>query len=261
MAERIQTIYRDTLLECTDEWSERGTDAVEAYYSFMRKVGENAYIYTTYLGTAITAGGFIRDPDLSFGQVVAANTDYALDVADELHRNGAINVHESLDAVALGKVKGWGQSDFLLFFFNIMLRPDMQSPELKSELERFMQSSAGFDLGILNNQKLQHDDRYPHYIKFARGYFNTVQNLATAPINNMIELSDRKLSLGGRAEEELARLSAIEISVPALISSTHNISQAQLDPGLAQQMLRLQSLGADIFADEDPARLGLQKIT
>lgn len=262
MSERIQTEYRQALSDFTATWSAKESGPLEAYHDFNNLLGDRADNYTDYLGTAITAGGYKRDPRLSYGEVVANNSAYALDMADELHRAGALDVHNAIDAVSLGKVKGWGQSDYLLFFFNIMARPagDAHYP-LDKALKELMAKHPGFSLDIFNNEKLPNEERIPHYLGFAQAYWSTIQNdFDLKPVERMVELSDWNMSLGGRAEEELARQMGIRVARPSFLIYSDILGVSSLSPALREKVENLRAMGANVFAPTQLPKLGLQDI-
>lgn len=258
MSGRIPTIYRSTLAECTVDWRQRGTNPVDAYIDFLERLGKDAGNYEDYISTAITAGGYKRDATIPYADVVAKNSDYAFAMADELHRQGQLNVHETLDAVALGKT-GWRQRDYLLFFFNAMARPIVRSKESPEYnlLQSIFTTPEQYDAEVFNNESLPNEERYPHYSAFAYEYWQRISALDIAPIDRTVRVLDWDRTLGGRAEEELAKHIGIRVATPHLIQTSCDFSALSVSDELRTHMQQLTNLGADILAPPATPRLVL----
>lgn len=258
MPERISTIYRSTLAECTTDWREQHTNPVDAYWDFSQRLGAAAEAYDDYISTAITAGGYRRDAALPYAEVVARNTDYAFAMTDELHRQGQLNVHETLDAVALGKTD-WRQSDYLLFFFNAMARPITRGPGSSeyAVLQDIYAHPHEYDPTVFNDETLSNEVRYPHYEAFAYEYWQRIESLDMIPIDRTVRVLDWNRTLGGRAEEALARHIGIRVATPQIIQTSRDFSHMVIADELHGHLQELTWLGADILAPPSEPRLVL----
>ena len=171
-AERIDTPLRRILRDQTAEWTREYIDPIAAHAVLQRKLGQTAGYYDDYISIAITSGGYRRDSSLTYGQAVAENTAYALDMADELHRHGLIDVRQSLDSVALGKVAPWKQSDYLTFFFMAMTRPFGTSPgsvDEAADIQARLRECNSANMHVFNDETMTNDPvSYTHLDVYKR---------------------------------------------------------------------------------------------
>jgi hypothetical protein len=259
MSGHIHTQLRRTLADCTVDWSLELHNPVDAYADFQARLGSAATRYEDYISTAITSGGYRRDTRLSYSDVVAKNSDYALILADELHHHGLIDVETTLDSVALGKVKGWKQSDYLFFFLTGMARPIIRqkyTPEYRQLLSIYCEPKT-YDPAIFNDESLSNEARAAQYQAFTSEYWERTCQLDIAPIDRTIRVADWNRTLGGRAEEQLARLIGIRVFTPYIVATTHDFSGVTMPSDLRMHMQALTTLGADIVAPAEPPRLAL----
>ena len=259
MPNHIDTVLRSTLAECTVSWSEAKTSPLDAYVDFQCRLGSLATRYEDYISTAITSGGYRRDSTLKYREVVAKNTDYALMIADEFHRRGLTDAELTLDAVALGKVAGWKQSDFLTFFLAAMARPVVpgpSSPEYRHLLDIYNHPQT-YNKATFDDESLGNDVRLPHYQAFAAEYWQRTKVLGVAPINRSIRVADWNQSLGSQAEEHFARLIGIRVATPQIITSSCDFSLLDLPHDLSMSIKELRELGAHIIAPPEASKLVL----
>ncbi|HRC27993.1 MAG TPA: hypothetical protein PKV96_01270 [Candidatus Saccharimonas sp.] len=254
-AERIDTPLRRILRDQTAEWTREYIDPIAAHAVLQRKLGQTAGYYDDYISIAITSGGYRRDSSLTYGQAVAENTAYALDMADELHRHGLIDVRQSLDSVALGKVAPWKQSDYLTFFFMAMTRPFGTSPgsvDEAADIQARLRECNSANMHVFNDETMTNDQRFPEYQRFVDGFRAAIADYDIAPIGRMIRLLDWQRSLGSRAEESLARQLGITVVTPMVATSTHDLSGVPIAPELRAKIAHLESLGAETLASQPP---------
>lgn len=249
---------RNILRELTSELCDQPHDWANGYRMFMRKLGATAQIYDTYVNAAVTSAGYRRDSTLSREEAIAQNTDTALIIADQLAENGLISPEKTIDAVALGYIPSWEQSDYLQFFFGVMARPDVAYID---DIADEMRTSHGYNLEIFNNHELPNEERFPHYQGLATHFWETVQQVPHRPINAMIESFDRTMTLGGRAEEQLALAMGTRILQPVLLAETTSFISASISPELREHYQRLAELNADLFARPTTTHLSLKQIT
>lgn len=245
------------LRELTSELREQPQDWANGYRTFMRKLGTTAQVYDTYVNAAVTSAGYRRDRMLSREVAIAQNTDTALLIADQLVDNGLLEPEKTIDAVALGYIPSWEQSDYLQFFFGVMARPDIVYID---DIADEMHSSHDYDLAIFNNHQLTNEERFPHYQGLTAHFWEVVRQVPHRPIDTMIESFDRTMTLGGRAEEQLALQMGVRVLQPILLRESTNFTQADISPELKAHYTQLNALGADLFATPASAHLGLKRI-
>ena len=249
---------RNTLRELTSELCEQPQDWANGYRTFMRKLGTTAQTYDTYVNAAVTSAGYRRDSTLSREEAIAQNTDTALLIADQLAENTLIEPGKTIDAVALGYIPSWEQSDYLQFFFGVMARPDVAYID---DIADEMHSSRGYDLAVFNNHEIPNEERFPHYQGLTTHFWEVVQQVPHHPIDRMVESFDRTMTLGGRAEEQLAREMGTRILQPVLLAETTSFIGASISPELREHYQRLAWLNADLFARPTTTHLSLKQIT
>lgn len=249
---------RDTLHELTSELCEQPRNWANGYRMFIRKLGATAQVYDTYVNAAVTSAGYRRDSTLSREGAIAQNTDTALLIADQLADNKLLDHEKTIDAVALGYIPSWEQSDYLQFFFGVMARPDVVYID---DIADEMRSSHDYDLTIFNNHQLTNEERFPHYQSLTTHFWEVVSQVPHRPIDTMIESFDRTMTLGGRAEEQLALEMGTRILQPVLLAETTSFIGASISPELREHYQRLAWLNADLFARPTTTHLGLKQIT
>lgn len=248
---------RNTLRQLTSELCEQPQDWANGYRTFMRKLGTTAQTYDTYMNAAVTSAGYRRDSTLTREEAIARNTDTALLIADQLAENELIEPKKTIDAVALGYIPSWEQSDYLQFFFGVMARPNVAYID---DIADEMRTSHDYDLEIFNNHELSNEERFPHYLGLTAHFWETVQQVPHHPIDRMIESFDRTMTLGGRAEEQLAIQMGTRILQPVLLTETTSFIGASISPELREHYQRLAWLNADLFARPTSTHLSLKQI-
>ena len=200
MASFSHTHAREVLRSASQQWGEYDLGPVEAYAAFRRAMGQRAfYGYTTYLSTSITSGGYKRDVELPFADVITKNADAALHYADYLGARGLIRQEQSIDAVSLSPINGWQQLEYMQFWFMVMARPEIAASD--NSFAAKLAQHEGYDIDVLNNGKLYSNDiRRPHHVALVEHMANCLQDVEHYPIDRVVQLVDRKMSLGGDAE-------------------------------------------------------------
>ena len=245
---------REALYRGTTEWGNRGLEGHQAYLDFIKQLGRQAGKYDTYFSCAITNGGYARDEAVGYGQRIEMNTDYSLRMADELAEYGEVDLSSAVDAVELGKVEGWDQADYLVFFLNVMARPRGVNPRVFDDAHQtLLQPGDDFDVTVLNNNKLTHDERRPHYQALGRRYLELAKNFEIQPIDRVVELLDWNMTLGGLVERETAHALAAQVYRPAVVQYSTIDSFGGIDPALQAHGKRLASLGADTTVSKNTA--------
>lgn len=149
---------------------------------------------------------------LSFTEILNGNVGLAEAFRVGLLDSGKVSTEKSLLIFPpdLGKVPGWTQFDFNLFWLNII---SGINPNDGKEIELAFRNS-NFDFETYNNGKLPNEIRKKVYLKFVQNYLQLIQEnkYQIDPISEFIQLVDPKGSLGGFVEEFLAKSLGVKIS-------------------------------------------------
>lgn len=198
---------------------------------------------TVYLSMSITSGGFARDEELTIGDVITQNSEYGT-----LAKQALINQHPVLreqDIILpseLGKVKGWSQSDYLLFWFHTIAGLKPQDTQIVSDHMQPYLTLPGF-----TDKTLPPEQRWQDYERFTNEYVRALREVAQqqgrslrpSNIQAMLMILDGEMSLGGRAEELLCR----RIGIPPQYHYL-NAEVVVRDVDFHSQTRRLSFLGA-----------------
>jgi hypothetical protein len=215
--------HRDALVDLTRETNETGVDPFEAYELLCRRLGSAGLWFDTYLSSSITSGGHARNTDLGIGEVIQRNTQMAFDLADELYANFQLEAGSSIEAVALGKIKHWSQSDYMTFWLSVMSGLKFQGPGAAAEMDQFRSkfdgalSRGAVDMASYNNPQLPPDQRAPHYFGHADVFATVGQEQDSfKPISRLVRLVDTDTSLGAQTERYFAKVNGTKVFQPAI---------------------------------------------
>lgn len=254
------TKVREALGECTVEWTKDAPSPIDAVLTFRKKLGSSANHYSTYLSTAITAGGYVRDASLSTREVPRKNSETALLYADHLARHGLVDLEQSVDAVALGHIPDWKQSDYLRFWLPILTRPKLTIGNIR-HLNKVMDNfESTHDIDIFNNSHAPHALRRPIYQSFGNTYLNAISGMQNHPIHQTIQLVDGELSLGGDVEALVSQASNIEVLVPSFNGSESEFIESIDDQPLRRHLAELAELGASFVHHSSQPGISLQPL-
>ncbi len=205
----VENSYKRVFFEIERAAEERQLDPQAAYELYETHLAAEKLDPTIYLSMAITSGGFARDADLSIGDVIDKNSAFGT-----MARKSLLRQHPELserDIVLpsdLGKVKGWSQADYLLFWFHTITGLSAEQAQGVSEAMSSSLSYPGF-----TDKTLSSEDRWSDYQRFTDDYVHCLReledeygrNLQPNNVQAMIMILDGNMSLGGRAEEALCR--------------------------------------------------------
>lgn len=260
MTEILTTKSREILGECTEEWQKNPVEPLEGVTILHNKMGELARTYSTYLSTSVSSGGWIRDKTLSQAEVISANGKTALRYADYLHRAGLIDLHRSVDAVSLGHVPTWRQYEYLKFWLPVMGRVELSTEnvrEIQSQLTEFENSH---DMDLFNDSSAPQTERRPLHAAFERQFVRATQNMGSHAVEQVVQLIDASLSLGGDTERDYANDTDIAVKRPAFAGTPEEMIRIIDDPELASQFEQLSKLGAHIVEVGDTPAMTLKML-
>lgn len=260
MTEHGTTRTRDVLGECTEEWGKEAPAPMDAFLTFRKKLGAHAGRYTTYLSTAITAGGYIRDTTLPVNEVSKKNSETALLYADFLAHRGLIDLGHTVDAVALGYIPGWKQNDYLRLWLPVMTRPIMTASNIRHITGAMDEFEATHDMELFNDSKAPHALRRPLYRAFGNAYLGAVDGMYSHPIHETVQLVDGALSLGGSVEAIVSSASNIDVKVPAFDGTDFEFIQTIDNASLQQHLAQLAELGAQFVHSSHQPGISLQPL-
>lgn len=249
------TPLRPILAELTHEVNETGEDPFEAYVRLCAGLGKRGLWFDTYLSSSITSGGHARDNSLSMLEVITRNTDTALDIADELYRYDQLDPERSIEAVTLGKIKHWQQSDYMTFWLSVMSRFEFESPGATTEIEMFRRrfeqqlEITEVDMDAYNSGILTSAERAPQYIKHADTFASVARSVDSfSPIPTLVQLSDTDTSLGSQTERYFAKVNDTRVKRPAVAQlGAVNLPEAYPSPRLVRDVATIVKFGGHVF--------------
>lgn len=203
-----------------------------------------------YTPMAITTAGFQRDPTLSQTEAIQANAEWAQLRKDNLIAtiNGS-TYRDYLIPSELGKIKGWGQTEYILFFMHVIAGLD---PKEAAIVEANMDIDSIRQMPGLIDTNLSIDERWKNgYKQLPERYFDLIQkhnlgkgnNGADFPKNIQanILILDPQASLGTNVERYLGYLLGIsEYIVSAnnpskqLTDSSNRLRDIEANPSILQ---------------------------
>lgn len=261
---QVETPLRSLLQELTSEYNETGVDPFEAYEMLCLQLGKRGLWFDTYCSSSITSGGHARDNSLNMGEVIQKNTDSAHDLCDELFASGQLDALRSLEAVAVGKVRHWQQSDYMTYWLNVMarlpftganaaVRMDAARRDFQTRLDR-----AWVDMGVYNDPNLSAEVRVGEYMRHADVFADVAQDRDSDPISRLVRLIDTDQSLGAQTENYFARVMGAQVMRVAVA----HIGDATLPPGypasqLEADITKIVSFGGHVFDTEKRTELML----
>jgi tRNA(Arg) A34 adenosine deaminase TadA len=164
-----------------------------------------------YVSTAITSGGYRRDSSLALGEVIARNNHAALLMAHELQAHDAPHVtpYEVMLPVELGPVEGWGDTDYLLFYFAWL--GGLTEVGAAWLVDQLSGSAYQPIRAVADDRRRSNEDRWPQYKIFVEVALTTLAVAEARPgakradgADLMLQLIDVETSLGCRAERLFA---------------------------------------------------------
>lgn len=189
--------------------SQEGLDAQGAYEIYEAHLLKHGLDPTIYLSMAITSGGFARDSELEIGEVIERNSEFGTLARQALlHQHPELSEEDIVLPSDLGKVAGWSQSDYLLFWFHTITGLTADQARLISNNMASSLHYPGF-----TDKTLDKDQKWLDYQQFTDDYVRHLRSLISTEgrslepnnIQAMLMILDGDMSLGGRAEERLCR--------------------------------------------------------
>ena len=221
---------------------------------------EKLKVPKVYVSTSITSGGYARDPNLSREQVIAANNRVGGLIAGSLSENESpvLESTNSMLPTELGHVKGWLDSDYILFYFCWLAG---LSASGAAWVERQLKEPVYEETLRLANRtkrddgsRIPNEERWPYYKVFVEV---TLANLSLAealPDGNraegsklMLQLVDVERSLGCQAERMFAEARRLDLLAPTFAPD--------LASPLAEEVAALLKLEAKVGVARRPVEL------
>lgn len=207
-----------------------------------------------YVSTAITSGGHRRDPAMEIGEVIARNNRAATLVMSALSGHHAPQVAPAAVMVPteLGKVPGWGDTQYLLFYFAWLA--GLSAAGAAWLQEQLIEPVYAPILALANDRSLTNEERWPHYRVFTEIAIAKLALAEARPDGKrtdgsslLLQLIDVHQSLGCRAEEIFADVRGLDRLAPTFA--------ADLVGAIGSEIGDLQKLGATTGIDRKPVEL------
>jgi hypothetical protein len=184
---------------------------------------------TFYVSTAITSAGWRRHPDFEapekIPQAIEHNNRTTSTILGNLVENPeAIVSADSLMAPTdLGKVPGWGDTDYLIFYF--AWAGGLTASGASRFASSFDQREYEPILLAANDRQANNDSRWPSYRVFTEIAITKLLLTETYPTSRagegastLLQVIDVEASLGCRAERLFADARGLDVIIPTLDS-------------------------------------------
>lgn len=250
----ITHLFESAYKAAYDAIVERGPSVTEAVAALVDFQGKGSL--TTphlYASTAITSAGFKRDSTLDFAEVVRLNNLTAALIMTELVEGQVPGLGPTtvMLPTELGKVPGWKDSHYLLFYFCWLAGLDARGTAyVESELNDPVR--AGIVVAA-DDRKLPNEQRWPSYrvmveILLANiALAEAVYGRPHAHARTLVKLVDTEESLGCRAEQMFADARGLDSVAVSLDGS--------VGESLRDLTGRLAELGAKVGIPRTAAQL------
>lgn len=235
--------------------SQEGLDAQGAYEIYEAHLLSHNLDPTVYLSMAITSGGFARDSELGIGEVIDRNSEFGTLARQALlHQHPELSENDIVLPSDLGKVAGWSQADYLLFWFHTITGLTADQARLISDSMAASLHYRGF-----TDRTLDKDRKWRDYQQFTDDYVHHLRSLISTEgrgrgpnnVQAMLMILDGDMSLGGRAEERLCRALGIPPQYQYLDTAT-----VEVVPGFSDSTRALSGMGSSALGlDINPAGL------
>lgn len=208
----------------------------EAYAEYVRQREEAGLPELDYyFSTTITTGGFLRDPNRDFVEGMTMNHQLARAVGLAVVDRYDLDEKTVLLPSDLGKVAGWSQSDFLLFWVHVLRGSE---PEGAIEQDERFQTDHYLSLtGVMSNKGFSEQLRRQAYVDMIES-MRAILNEPQYPLGihnrpQLVPLIDTNLSLGCYAERVWAKywrhpVSLIEVAKGLSPADARLLRQAKL---------------------------------
>ncbi len=213
----------------------------EAYRAYRQMLYDRQLDPIIYLSISITSGGFSHEPGLIPEEAIALNSQFGSLAATVLTEEYPdLTIKDIIVPSELGKMKGWKQSEYLLFWFHIISGVDC---ETALEIEQKLKNRGYLDAPGLRDHSLSHLEKWDDYQRLATEYAELYIKLRhNEPPQNMravISVLDKEWSLGAQAEDVLCR----KIGIPPQRSVIRKSTLAASAPEFLVMVGRLKAVG------------------
>lgn len=181
-----------------------------AYQLFRTFADEHPFDPSIYLSMAITSGGYARDEALAFPKVLTKNTAHGELISDVVAQQfSSIGIKKSdiVTPATLGKVAGWGQADYLLFWAHVIAGVE---PAEADSIDRAVRKSGVIERPGFYDKNIDKQNRWVDYKELIDCYVDQLDQLPVPlypkNIQSMILILDPEESLGVNAERYLCHL-------------------------------------------------------
>jgi hypothetical protein len=209
-----------------------------------------------YASTSITSGGHARRPGMQMEQIIRANTRTAQQMVALMESQGALDRESVVLPVDLGKVPGWRQSDYILFWLLVIggldLRIRAGNARIKlfeKELEYALDAHQ-VDLKVMNDFALSAPERAPQYFRFADACAQAAQlsrvDRSATPARKIVSLVDPQQSLGGQTERYFARIIGVPVYLPRPVRPAQKLGDAIVVRSLARDVETIIRYGGTV---------------
>lgn len=236
--------YSDILSGLTERIRTEKLSPVQAYLEFCKeRESRNLSVHANYGSTSITTGGHVYLKSLD--RIIEANTRTARLIITQLTEQGSLIGHRMILPVDMG-ANGWSQSDFLTYWSLTIAGPDHHRLAGFEEKLTKNHKKYGVELDIMNDSKLNREERRPIYARFVDAFVQTIRTTKVycLPVYSLISLVDPDISIGCWAEKRLAA----ELGIPLQgVAAVKPANVSEIPPPLGEDLKILVANGSSVL--------------
>lgn len=236
--------YSEILQRLTDRIRAERLTPVQAYIEFCKERDtRNLGVHANYGSTSITTGGHVYLKSLD--KIIEANTRTARLMVTQLTEQGSLIGRRMILPSDMG-ANGWSQSDFMTYWSLTIAGPDYRRlARFEAEFVK-SQKKHGVEFDIMNDSKLNKEERRPIYAQFVDAFAQTIKTtkVRCLPVYSLISLVDPDISIGCWAEKRLA--TALDIPLQG-VAAVKPADVEEISPPLREDLRILVANGSSVL--------------
>jgi|GEM_PF-1434479 hypothetical protein len=255
--------FRHQLAELTHLSTDDELTPSEAYVKLREAMAQLSLRTDTYASSSITSGGHARrrvsDTGLPMSEVIESNTRTAFQVCDGLFASQQMDPAETIEAVALGYIPHWSQSDYMEFWLATMAGLPATGHGVSRAVDTFQADfmarrqqaidNGRLDMDIYNSSAQAVETRASHYFVHAHLFADAVLESPTEiePIRRLVGVVDPGMSLGAQTEKLFASRMEAQLFRVAIARTGLEPTEKSAPLQLVEDSQLIARLGGSVF--------------
>lgn len=254
---------RRQLAELTDRATDDELTPPETYVKLREAMTRLSLRTDTYASSSITSGGHARrrvsEKGLPMTEVIESNTRTAFQVCDGLFASQQMDPTETIEAVALGYIPHWSQSDYMEFWLATMAGLPATGHGVSQAIDTFQSDfrtrrqqaidDGKLDMDMYNSSAQSVEVRANHYFAHAHLFADTVLDSAieNEPIRRLVGVVDPGMSLGAQTEKLFASRMEAQLFRVAIARTGLTPTEESAPLQLVEDSQLIARLGGSVF--------------